>query len=108
MGAKCFQDKEKKSKFHNRHEFMAINNNYYNKCRINNLFYNNNLENIINNKKNGICCLVCGEPGGKNFGGGGKRHNNNCMKCGKKERYGEFFRCKICNSTFCSKCPYQS
>ena len=46
---------------------MAINNNYYNECKINNLFYNNNLENIINNKKNGICCLVCGEPGGKNL-----------------------------------------
>ena len=114
MGAPCCQEEERKI-HHN--QVIAINNNYnnYNDCIINNVFYyknninnNNNLDNIITKRINGVCCLACGEPAGKNFGGGGKRHNFNCMKCGRNQKYGNFFHCKICNSIFCSNCPYKS
>ena len=111
MGCIPFQDKERKIHL-NQNININNNNNYYNQGIINNIFYskndtNNNInsENMISKRINGVCCLACGEPAGKNFGGGGKRHNLTCMKCGTKERYGECFYCKICRSTFCSNCP---
>ena len=110
MGAQCCQDKERK--IHPIENIDINNNNYYNQCIINNIFYskndtnnNTNLGNMITKRINGVCCLACGEPAGKNFGGGGKRHNFTCMKCGVNERYGECFYCKTCRSVFCSTCP---
>ena len=111
MGASCYRE-EKRNNPHNQDIKINNNYNYYNECIINNVFYNknninnnNNLDNINTKRINGVCCLGCGEPAGKNFGGGGKRHNFICMKCGAHERYGEIFYCKVCKSIFCSTCP---
>ena len=64
----------------------------------------NNIENINRKIINGLCCLSCGEPTGNNFGGDGKKYFN-CMKCGESKLDENCFKCKVCNSIFCTQCP---
>ncbi len=69
----------------------------------------NNAANEINDKSdkkiNSIFCPSCNEPFGKNFitsGFGGKEFR--CFRC-SKERYSNYYMCKICNGIFCTICP---
>ena len=53
---------------------------------------------------NGASCPSCNEPAGNNFGGGGKKYFNR-MKCGESKLDENCFKCKVCNSIFCTQCP---
>ena len=100
MGILCSQDKKRKT---NQNPNITINNNY-NNCIINNRF--NNIENINRKIVNGVCCPSCGEPTGNNFGGDGKNYFN-CMRCGDSKYNENCFKCKNCNSIFCTQCPHK-
>ena len=51
-------------------------------------------------------CPSCGATPGINFKGSGtKSIDYICLKCGKKKS-GNYYKCNICNSIFCYKCPF--
>ena len=71
------------------------------------LIKNSNNKNTIINS--GCCCPSCGEPAGKKFkGSGDDKEYFDCLKCGQNQFSKTYFKCKTCNSIFCSICPYKN
>ena len=63
--------------------------------------------NSNNNYNSHCCCPSCGEAAGKNFSGSGSEQITfNCLKCGKKKKEENYYKCNKCNSIFCIQCPY--
>ena len=52
-------------------------------------------------------CPLCGESVGYNFKASGTDTESfNCFKCGQYQSYTNYYKCMICNSIFCQKCPF--
>ena len=69
-----------------------------------------NNDNQVNENKifqNFIYCPSCGHPLKNNFESSGTDTETfNCFKCGQYQSYTNYYKCMICNSIFCQKCPF--
>ena len=105
----CTSDKNENVNYPNNYYNINLymNESNTNKDQIINL--KNRIEHQNYRKPNKCCCPVCFEPLGNNFYGSGKNTDYfDCLKCGDHQSGKTYFFCDICNSIFCTKCPFKN